>query len=123
MDQAEDELRCDFAEFYRIYEIKGVQPFRAASFACGLREGSRTKLKMSGREYDLKTELLAAIADRLSFLVWFQTEDGKRGKNRPELFCDILFRDEEEAESVGFGSVEELAEAFRKFAEEVEDGN
>lgn len=110
------------AEAYRIYEIRDLQPFKAAVLASGLRESSRTKLKLSGREYDLETILLAAIADRLSFLVWFQTEDGRDGKNRPELFSDMLFG-EDEGEIEGFGSVEELEAAFKKFAEEAEDGD
>lgn len=114
--QAEDELQCDMAEAYRIYDMKELQPFKAAVFASGLKADSRTKMKMSGMEHDINTVLLAAIADRLSLLVWFNSEDGKNGENRPMFFSDQLFG-EPEKEVEGYGSIEELEAAFRRFEE------
>lgn len=38
---------------------------------------------MSGQRHPTDTLLLAAIVDRLSMLVWLNSEDGKKGRNRP----------------------------------------
>ena len=86
----EDALICDLAETYRIYDYRQLPPVRVAVFACGLRDDSRIKMKASGQSVPIDTLLLAGISDRLSTLVWFQTEDGQKGKNRPISLIDLL---------------------------------
>jgi hypothetical protein len=39
--------------------------------------------KLSGVRKPLDTQLLAAAVDKLSLLVWAQTKDGQKGRNRP----------------------------------------
>src|SRR5690625_3180642 len=86
----EEALICDLAETYRIYDYRQLPPVRVAVFACGLRDDSRIKMKASGQSVPIDTLLLAGISDRLSTLVWFQTEDGQKGKNRPISLIDLL---------------------------------
>lgn len=86
----EDALICDLAETYQIYDYRQLPPLRVAVFACGLRDDSRIKMKVSGQSIPINTLLLAGISDRLSTLVWFQTEDGQKGKNRPAALIDLL---------------------------------
>lgn len=86
----EDALICDLAETYQIYDYRQLSPTRVAVFACGLRDDSRIKMKVSGRLVPIDTLLLARISDKLSTLVWFQTEDGQKGKNRPTMMIDLL---------------------------------
>lgn len=86
----EDALICDLAETYQIYDYRQLPPSRVAVFACGLRDDSRIKMKISGQLVPLDTLLLAGISDRLSTLVWFQTKDGQKGKNRPNMLIDSL---------------------------------
>lgn len=92
----EDALICDLAETYQLYDYRQLPPLRVAVFSCGLHDDSRIKMKMSGQSVDLKTLLLAGIADRLSTLIWFQTEDGQKGKNRPTPLINLLTNNKKE---------------------------
>lgn len=86
----EEALICDLAETYQIYDYKQLPPSRVAVFSVGLKDDSRIKMKISGQSVPLDTLLLAGISDRLSTLVWFQTEDGRKGKNRPTMVVNLL---------------------------------
>lgn len=86
----EDALICDLAETYQIYDYRQLSPTRVAVFSIGLRDDSRIKMLSSGQMVDIDTLLLAGISDRLSTLVWFQTEDGQKGKNHPKSLIDSL---------------------------------
>jgi len=78
-----DELVCDMAETYGIFDIKRVPVRLLATLAVGLRDNSRVKRAKSGTKYDDKTLLLARIADLLLWLKWSRTEDGVNGTNYP----------------------------------------
>jgi len=86
----EDALICDLAETYQIYDYKQLPALRVAVFAYGLRDDSRIKMKANGQTVTLDTLLLAGISDRLSTLIWFQTSDGQKGKNRPTMLTSLL---------------------------------
>src|SRR5690625_7167767 len=86
----ENALICDLAETYQIYDYRQLPPLRVAVFSYGLRSDSRIKMKLSGQSVSIDTLLLAGISDRLSTLVWFQTEDGQKGKNRPIPIIELL---------------------------------
>ena len=78
-----DELTCDMAETYGIFDIKRVPARLLATLAVGLRDDSRVKRAKSSTKYDNKTILLARIADLLLWLKWSRTEDGVNGTNYP----------------------------------------
>ena len=61
-----------------------------ATLFFGLREDSRSKLSLTKQRYPADVLLLALIADSLNTLVWFQSEDGQRGINRPKSIYDVL---------------------------------
>jgi hypothetical protein len=86
----EEALICDLAETYQIYDYRKLPLTKVAIFASGLRNDSRIKMKASGQLVPLDTLLLAGISDRLSTLVWFKTEDGQKGKNRPTMLVEYL---------------------------------
>ncbi|WP_229782598.1 DUF5361 domain-containing protein [Oceanobacillus indicireducens] len=88
---------CDLAETYQIYDYRQLPTTRVAVFACGLRDDSRIKMKLSGQLVPMDTLLLAGISDKLSMLVWFQTEDGQKGKNRPTSLINLLTNSKEES--------------------------
>lgn len=117
MGEAETELVCDFAEYYHVYDFQALPVTLAATLVSGLREDSRTKMKIHGRKQPIETMLLAAIADRLSLLVWFETKDGHANRNRPKFFTDeILERNQEPDEKpMAFNSKEELDAALAEF--------
>lgn len=112
----EDALICDLAETYQIYDYKQLPPSRIAVFAIGLKNDSRIKMKITGQKAPLDTLLLAGISDRLSVLVWFQTEDGQKGKNRPAALVDFLTSGEKQQSKdvVVFNSGEDFTETRKR---------
>lgn len=90
----EDALICDFAETYNIYDYKRLPVKTAAALALGLRDDSRIKMKMSGAKAPTDTLLLAATVDRLSLLVWAQTKDAEKGRNRPKSILESMTKAE-----------------------------
>ena len=112
----EDALICDLAETYQIYDYRQLPPIRVAVFAFGLRDDSRIKMKASGQMVSIDTLLLAGISDRLSTLVWFQTEDGQKGKNRPTTITDLLTKNgtERKEDVIVFSSGEDFVRARKE---------
>ena len=99
----ETALICDFAETYHIYDYRARPVRQAAALAAGLGEGSRIWKKLNGFEFSLSTILMAEAVDALNMLVWFQTEDASKGKNRPESVLRVLTGDDiEDGETDGF---------------------
>ena len=117
MNTDKNALFCGLAETYHIYDFESLPLSKVAIFSVGLRDDSRIKKKMAGVNYSLDTVLLAAIADRLSILIWMRTEDGEKGINKPAYILDSLFGKEDEKEVVSFDSPEEFEEARRKIIE------
>ena len=108
----EDALVCDMAETYHIFDYRALPLFLAARLACGLRENSRSKMRLAGNRIELRDALLAAILDRVSFLAWAQTRDGQKNRNRPKMIVPQLLG-EEEKETLTFDSIESF-EAKRR---------
>ena len=111
-----DALACDMAETYHIYDMREQPPARVAVFACGLRQDSRIKMRMTGAEAAMGDMLLAACADRLSLLVWQNTKDGQKGRNRPASIYEALSGHQapEEPGVAGFDSPEAFEAARAK---------
>jgi hypothetical protein len=87
----EDALVCDLAETYGIYNYRSLPATLVATFSIGLRENSRIKLKIADSKVDSEHMFLAAIVDRLSMLIWMQSEDGRNNTNRPKsILADLL---------------------------------
>lgn len=86
----EDALICDFAETYHIYDWRGLPVSYAATLASGLRENSRIKMAITKRSASLEILLMAAMVDRLSYLLWANSKDAAKGKNRPVSIVERL---------------------------------
>lgn len=67
----------------------------AAIYAKGLKENARIKMKLAGVKVTLEDMLLASIADHTKLLTWMQTEDARKGKNRPKTILPRLLGEEE----------------------------
>ncbi len=113
----EDALICDLAETYNIYDIRSLSPVQVATFAIGLRDNSRIKLKLADTKIDLDRLMLASIVDRLSILLWRQTEQGRKGENPPKSFVLALTDKEEKPkeELKAFATIEEFDKALAEF--------
>ena len=112
----ESALICDMAETYNIYDYKALPCRLVATLAVGLRDNSRIKMELSGQSVSLQTMLLAAIADRLSLLVWSKTSDAEKGINKPKMIVDCLDGNTTAELSDGFNSPEEFESQYRKLA-------
>lgn len=120
---SEEALICDFAEVYHIYDYKQLPPTRVAVFACGLRDNSRIKMKLSGQTVPFDTLIMAGIADRLSILVWAQTKDGQKGKNKPPMLINSLVaKERKETDAIVFQSGEDFEKARNKILHGVKVG-
>ena len=113
-----DALLCDMAETYHIFDFRALPVPTLAALACGLGAGSRIRKKLSGTEADCQTLLLATIADRLGWLVWAGSEDGRENRNRPESIVDrLLGRETADAPARAFASPEEFERERRRIIE------
>lgn len=95
-----DALLCDLAETYGIFNLRALPARLLATLAVGLRDNSRIKMSMSGDKVSRSEMLLAAMVDRLSMLVWFLSEDGQNGVNRPNSIVNIILGETEETGDV-----------------------
>ena len=115
----EDALICDFAEYYHIYDYKQIPTKLAAILAWGLPDNSRIRKQIAGVKVDLDKLLLAGVLDRLSLLVWAQTKDGQKGKNRPQPMVEILIG-KKESDNMAFSTVAEFEKARKELIKEIE---
>ena len=100
----EDELICDFAEYYHINSIEAFPADYISILANGLRENSRVKLKLSGLEVDINTLLLARICDSSALNVYSKTKDAKHNKNKPPSILNAILHKEKKVELRTFAS-------------------
>ena len=109
----EEAFICDMAETYHVFDYKALPVKTVALFASGLRDSSRIKMKISGQKASNEVILLAAAVDRLGLLLWMNTEDGHKNRNRPKNIVTQFI--EEEKETVAF----ETLEAFEERRQEI----
>ena len=98
-----DELTCDMAETYGVFDIYRLPARLAAKLAVGLRDDSRVKKAKTKTTVPDETLLLACIADCVRWLKWSRTEDGLKGVNHPKsILNDYLGIEEPEPEHLVF---------------------
>lgn len=114
----EDKLTCDFAEIYHIYDWRSIPVKLAATLAAGLPDNSRSIRALAGLPCGLNTLLLAAIADRLSLLVWTKTKDAQKGRNKPQMITEGLLKKTEKKNIEAFSDIDSFEAARRKFFKE-----
>jgi len=69
---------------------------------------------------DFDTFLKACILDKLSVLVWLQTDDGAKGKNRPKMIAALLSGEQEkQTEVVSYASGKDFDEAREKILRQI----
>lgn len=80
-------LRADFRQYYGLSFDKAVEEsaVEAADLAYMLPRGSRTYSSIDPEfSWEQSHYLLANIANSLQLLVWAQTKDGQKNRNRPK---------------------------------------
>lgn len=123
LNECEDEIICDFAEYYHIYDIYSLPALYLATLVKGLRHDSRLATFISGLDYTHSELMQAKIADELSFLAWSKTNDAKHNRNRPKSLLKLMLNNEDEKEAKGFNTPEEYESARDKILKEVNNGN
>jgi len=102
------DLICDFAEFYRIYDYRGLPARYAATLAVGLGVNSRIKKKYFGIKADIpESYIMALIFDLLNLV--YSKEDVKT-----KLLVDEMSEKEIEEQDNGTESFDDI-ESFEKY--------
>ena len=107
LNVGEDELICDLAEVYHIFNWKELPPTLVATLSVGLGNDSRIKRKITGQRIEFRDMLLALIVDGINTLIWQRTKDGAKNRNKPEsLFKRLTEQDKNKEELEVFDSIE-----------------
>ena len=109
-------MTCDLAEVYHITDADALQPSLLATLVYGLPDDSRLMRALSGRRYSSIEILIAAALDRLSTLIWFQTKDGLKGRNRPKSIVESMTREEKHEKTYSV-PVDEIEDALKRIRE------
>lgn len=110
----EDELICDMAETYHIFDMRALPVRQLATLACGLSESSRVMMAMAGAKLTTSETLMCLAIDRLSYLVWLNSEDGAHGRNRPKSILDELTKGKPKSEFATFATSADFEAARKK---------
>ena len=108
-----DAFICDLAETYGVYDWRSLPLHTVATLAAGLREGSRILMTLNDQKVTNNDLMLASIADYTALLVWQNSKDGAKGRNRPQSMVSILLEEEKQSDIVGYSSGEEFERARR----------
>lgn len=90
----EEAVICDMAETYQIYDYRRVPVKLLGTLCAGLRDNSRIKKKINGVKGGVDTMLLGQILDAVNLLLWAQTKDAEKGRNRPKSIMSELVVEE-----------------------------
>lgn len=124
LGRCKDELICDMAETYHIFDYKSVPVPLLATLVSGLREDSRVKSRLSGLPISMNLFFMSAIYDKLAWLQWAKTEDGSKGRNMPESITAKLMNldTKQESQYETFETGEDFKKAWKKIIGEKQDG-
>ena len=118
VNTCEDELVCDLAQTYGIYNYKELSPNLVATLTIGLPDSSRVKMKMSGQKLTLEQSLLALILDDLRQWLWMNQ---RRGSKRPQSVFKKLTEDKKPKDELKTFDSPEAFEAWRRKKREAWD--
>lgn len=99
---------CDLAEYYHILNYQECSPILVGTLVFGLRQESRTKMKLSGQKITTTEWLLARIADELRDQSWARSKDGQKGRNHPKHILDRLMGLDKREQYATFETMEDF---------------
>ncbi|MBR4406079.1 MAG: hypothetical protein IKT30_06865 [Bacteroidaceae bacterium] len=95
------------AETYHIFNWKELPPSLVATLSVGLSNDSRIKRKIIKQKVEFRDLLLALLIDGVNTLIWQNSKDGAKNRNRPEsLFKKFTEENKPKEELEVFGSTE-----------------
>lgn len=110
----EQELICDLAETYHIFDYRSLPVSLVATLCAGLGDNSRIIKKLRGEKYPRDLVILAAIADRLAIL--HASICGI--KEKPPLFTEAMFPDESAENAQVFESIDAFRAEYDRLTRE-----
>lgn len=113
IEEDEESLICDLAEYYNVLNYKELPPNTVAALCVGLRDESRTKMRLSGQKLTLEQLLLARIVDSTTQIAYAYTKDAQHGRNKPKSILQILLKDETE-KCEGYDSGMDFEKKFKE---------
>ena len=111
--RCEDELICDMAETYHVFNWRELPLKTAAVLASGLHQDSRCFRKLNGQKLRSDEYLQFAILDELRLIRWLNTADAGKGKNRPESLLQAVLAPQK-PKIIGYRTPEEFEAARQK---------
>ena len=114
----EDAFICDLAETYNIYDYESFSVEYISTLLRGLRDSSRTIMKLSEQKMSFDTMINVQTLDVLRLIWWSKTKDGHDNTNRPKMLMDIINGNEQKEDIKSFDSGEDLLEEFKRITRE-----
>ena len=111
INENEDALICDLAEYYHVLDYRSLPPRMVATLVSGLRDDSRLYMRVNDAKASAKDTLLAIVADRIGQVLEVLT-----GSEVPRV-TDVLFGIEPDSPLYGYDSGEDFMAAWREIAE------
>lgn len=110
ISRGEEELICDLAETYNIYDYRRLPAQQLAIFANGLKSDSRIMVKLSPYTVPIRDVLIASLIDEIRAFRYSFSKDAKTGSNAPEMLVRALQRNPEKQKSkvIAFDSSEDF---------------
>lgn len=106
--ECEDEMICDLAETYHLFNYRDYPPKLVGTLVFGLKDDSRVKMFLTGAKVSIDRLIQARIADELAFLSWTKTKDAQKGRNRPKSIIQSLLGEPKKEEYATFETMEEF---------------
>ena len=116
---SEDDVICDLAETYHITNYRELAPSLVATLCIGLPDFSRIKRRIAGIKIDLNQMLLALVVDGINTLIWQNTKDGMKGRNKPEsIFKKLTEEQKPKDQYEKFDTVEDFEKWYQSTVRE-----
>ena len=112
-----DELICDMAETYHVYDLRALPVETLATLAAGLRENSRVKMKMAGIKYFPAEIVLPHFFD-----AYITANTPKEDRYKLKLLTDRMVVKQAARNNMAFKSGADFMAAREKLMERI-DGN
>lgn len=112
LDLSEDDIICDLAETYHIFNYREMPLLTIATLVCGLRDDSRIMLRLSENNLSIDRQINAMICDNLSYILWSKTKDAESGRNKPKSILNALKGVDDKSELMTFENGEDFKKAW-----------
>lgn len=112
LDLSEDDIICDLAETYHIFNYREMPLLTIATLVCGLRDDSRVMLRLSENNLSIDRQINAMICDNLSYILWSKTKDAESGRNKPKSILNALKGVDDKSELMRFENGEDFKKAW-----------